>query len=488
MELNEFIRIHDKNQFEIKLGYLIDHSKRKTEYEINIYFFIPKSIGLNKYTYSNTQFFEDFYSYVRLITPKSDLKDIIKRLQRLINFIYRNRSSLEKHFDHINYELKIIICSYRVYLRKFANEIKSGMCVNEEIVNFINELKEFRKHIKEFTGFVNGSISNSLKDLFIFADEYSSFLIDVYVFRIIKFLGKNCDSNIKSFLLKVVKEEDEYRKLKNYSFVTSNEENNESLIYKYSVYKKFFYSILFLYQKRKEDFTEARHFAYAIAAGIAMIFATAVAFFYQQKYGSYTLPFFVALVVSYMFKDRIKDFFRQLFDNKFVFKKVYDFRNKIYDLEKNRLFGFYKERVRFIDEKNLPKEVLEKRLFKTDGRLSTWFLGENILKYERKIKLYNKRISDFFTDNIEGLNDIIRFNVSNFTKKMDDPYEVLYRTDGEKVEKLVASKVYHVNMVVEFVSDKEHRLYKVRLILSKDGIKRVELPEFNKVIYKEDLL
>ncbi|BAI81112.1 conserved hypothetical protein [Deferribacter desulfuricans SSM1] len=484
MDVNELVRIHDKNQFEIKLGYLIDHTKKKTEYDINIYFFIPKSIGINKYTYSNNQFFEDFYSYVRLITPKNSLTEIIDRLENLSEFIKKNKLKIDKHFEHINYELKIIICSYRVYLRKFSNAVKNGMCSYHEYVELVNEIKQFRKDINRLLDYIHYSSSKKIEDLFLFADEYSSLLVDVYIFRIIRLLSSECSEDIKNILLGLVESEVEYRKQRGYSVVSKNEEKNEELVYKYSVYKKFFYSILFLYQKRREDYTEVRHFAYAIAAGIAMIFATAVAFFSQKKYGSYTLPFFVALVVSYMFKDRMKDFFRQLFDDRFVFRKVYDYRNKIYDLEKNRLFGYYKERVRFIDDKNLPELILNKRLYKTDGRMSTWFLGENILKYERKIKLFNKRITDFFADKIEGLNDIIRFNISSFTKKLDDPYETLYKTVNGKIEKVSASKVYHVNLVIEFKSDNDHRLHKVRLVLTKEGIKRIELPEFDKFIKK----
>ena len=37
-----------------------------------------------------------------------------------------------------------------------------------------------------------------------------------------------------------------------------------------------------------------------------MIFATGIAFAFQQKYGNFTIPLFVALVISYMLKDRIK--------------------------------------------------------------------------------------------------------------------------------------------------------------------------------------
>jgi hypothetical protein len=52
---------------------------------------------------------------------------------------------------------------------------------------------------------------------------------------------------------------------------------------------------------------------------------------------------------------------------------------------------------------------------------------------------------------------------------------------------LFGDKVYHVNIVVEFYTEDEIHLTKIRLILTKKGIKRIEIPEFNINIYKDDV-
>lgn len=44
-----------------------------------------------------------------------------------------------------------------------------------------------------------------------------------------------------------------------------------------------------------------------------MAFATAIAFYGQSVYGNITVSLFVLLVISYMFKDRLKDIFRTAF-------------------------------------------------------------------------------------------------------------------------------------------------------------------------------
>ncbi|MEC9491568.1 hypothetical protein [Flexistipes sp.] len=480
MNIEELIRIHDRNQFEIKLGYLINHKKKKTEYDINLYFFLPNNLGINRYNYSNSQFFEDLYGYVRLITPKSSLPDLTERIKSIINSMNLKKDNIDKHFGYINYELKITICSYRAYLRDFAKKVKKNHYSNENINNLVKEIQAFRHEIKKLPAFTENTNQQPLKDLLIFTDEYSSLLTVMYIFRIYDFLSKN-KSDINAQILNMINNEIEYRKLRGMSYASEDDSKNEELIYKYSVFKKYFYNILFLFQKRREDAVEFRHFLYAIAAGIAMIFATTVAFLSQKKYGNFTLSFFVALVISYMFKDRIKDLFRQIFENKLFFRKVFDFRNKIYDPERYNLFGFYKERVRFINKNQIPEKILQTRLQKADSSLSTWYTGEDIMKYEKKIKLNNKKILKSFNDKIEGLNDIIRFNVNHFIRKMDDPSVTLHTLE-KGMKKITASKVYHVNLVIEFKSDEEHSSYKVRLILTKDGIKRIEIPGYDIIL------
>jgi hypothetical protein len=474
MDISDFIKIHDKSQFEIKLGYLINQALHKTEYKIEMYFFLPKNLKINKYTYTKKEFYEDFSSYIRLITPKENLKSLIDRLDTLQNFLESYKDVMDNHIEKINYELKIIICSYRAYIRDFSKSMGVNGNKDEEIRELINDINAFRKKvgkIREFAKYAKGVL---LKNLFLFSDEYSSLVTEVYLFRLFNMLSGEIDANI---IKKAIESEVNYRKKHNMSYIGENDEQNEDVIYRYSVFKKYFYSILFLFCKRQEDSVTLKHIFYAIAAGVAMIFATAIAFYFQQKYGNFTLSFFIALVISYMFKDRIKELFRNIFENRFLFKKSYDYKNKIFDPEIRTIFGIYKERVRFVDVAHVSNDVLDTRLKKAEGTLSTWYVGEDIIKYERKIILNNTKLSQAFIDKIEGINDIIRFNIRRFTDKMDDPTIRLHTLKDEAVRKVKVSKVYHVNVIIKFSSIDYCELNKVRLILTKKGIKRIELPE-----------
>jgi len=120
--------------------------------------------------------------------------------------------------------------------------------------------------------------------------------------------------SIVNEIINIINNEISFEKENNLPFISRDDNMNEKVIFRYSVFKKFFYSILFLKQDIEEDSRKIRQFYYAIAAGISMMFATTVVFITQQKFGNFTTPFFVALVLSYMFKDRIKDVVKGYFE------------------------------------------------------------------------------------------------------------------------------------------------------------------------------
>lgn len=486
MDIEELVRIHDRSQFEIKLGYLINPDAKKTEYDISLYLFIPKNLGINEDTYPKEKFYSNMYSYLRLITPKDKLINITNRVVDVIEILKNKSLNIDTIFNHINYEVKIAVCAFRSYLRDYTKVLKKDNGADTSIDNFLKDIEHFRAVVKQMASYANATDNNRLRDLLLFTDEYTSFVLSIYLVRIFEILKNNVSvfEKISSILMN----ENEYRRLKGMSYVTKDELNNEYLLYKYSVYKKYFYSILFLSLKKRSESTKFRHFAYAIAAGISMIFATGAAFLAQYKYGNFTTSFFIALVISYMFKDRIKEFFRSVFDRTFISRRVYDFKNKIYNIERLKLFGFYKERVVFLKDGDLPKEIINKRLQNKSSSLSSWFLGENVLKYERRVKLKNNTIKSAFKDRIEGFNDIIRFDIEDFTRKMDDPKSSLYFVEGCNLKKINASRVYYINLVGQFKTIDKDFLFKVRIVMTKKGIKRIELPisEDNIIVKKSN--
>jgi|LGOV01.1.fsa_nt_gb hypothetical protein len=483
MNKKDFIKITNPNQFEIRAGYLANTEKKKIDYNINIYLFLPTNLSINKTTYSNDDFYNDHISYIRLITPKHGLGVLKNKLKGLVMAL-KNSTNDDAEKSVLKHEVKLVVCSYISYLRNFTQSLKDRGVKEKRVKVFLNKIKEFDNIRKDLLSLHVEQNDEKLLHLVESTVEYLSLTTQHYLFKInihLKSFGDEHNELVNS-IVKLINEEIRFCKKNNYPIISGDEYENEKVIFRYSVFKKYFYGVLYLYQKRKEDGVGVKEFYYALAAGISMIFTTVVVFATQQEYGNFTTSFFAALVISYMFKDRLKEAYRHYFDKKIALK-TYDYKEKIYDADKRTLFAFIKERMRFVSKDSLDERVVQTRLKGVPNRLSTWYLGENIIKYEKNISLFNTNIQQYYNNRVNGIHNIMRFDVSKFLRKMDDPKVPLYRINENS---LYGSKVYHVNIVVEYKSQEETSYHKARLILDKKGIKRVELPEFNLKIFPQN--
>ena len=84
------------------------------------------------------------------------------------------------------------------------------------------------------------------------------------------------------------------------------EGNNEDVLYRWSILRKYISRYLFLEVRRRKGHPLLLHSVYAISAAIAMIFATFVAFFWQGRYGALSNNLFLALVIAYISKTASK--------------------------------------------------------------------------------------------------------------------------------------------------------------------------------------
>lgn len=480
-EKKDFIRIITSKQFEIKSSYLANPTRKKIDYTINIYMFLPKSLNITSETYQSHDFYNDRISYTRLKVPKMELGVLIKQLNTLVEKFQKIESTqIERR------ALKSLICSYASYLQSFFKDLQEKGVNRKRTSVLLERIRKLDVVKKKMYALRTQNSNEKFVFLVESAAEYLSLTTQYYLLMINMYLTTFDDEhkNLINKISELVHEELLFCKKNNFPVVSSNEYNNEEVVFRYSVFKKFFYSVLNLYQERRDARARIKELYYSIAAGIAMFFTTVTVFLAQPKLGNFTMQFFIVLVVSYMLKDRIKEGYRHYFDKK-MDVITYDFKEKIYDFEKQSFLGFVKERFRFTYKDKLDPQIVEARLKNTPGRLTTWYLGEDIIKYEKNITLFSKNIQEHYDHTISGIHNIMRFDVTKFLNKMDTTKIPLYDEEGNTY---YGDKVYHVNIIVEFMSEDTRTLHKARLILCKKGIKRIELPEYNIKIFKENKL
>jgi len=186
------------------------------------------------------------------------------------------------------------------------------------------------------------------------------------------------------------------------------------------------------------------------------------------------MRFFAVLVVSYMFKDRIKDWIKDLI-NYLLKKETYDHTINIYD-DNSHILGNISQGFDFVPYRNLPKEILEIRNSEHQTDIEDNSV-ERVMHYKSRIRLSTSKLYKFYKGiSIRGINDVTYFNTSPLLMRMEKPEtNILLMDDNKHFAEYKSEKVYHINMVVVY-SDKENKYYKrYRIVLNRNGIKQVKM-------------
>ncbi|PXV68985.1 hypothetical protein CLV62_101251 [Dysgonomonas alginatilytica] len=480
------VKIHDKFSFEFKISFIATRKSIENdinEFSINTWMFVPNSLDINRSTYSKEQFYKDTQSNVRLITPIYGLKDIyasenspLSRLQKAFENQINNPDSEENISDY-TFQIKMFSAIFKSASRDRAYHIieeKDDNKVAEMVRDYIHDMTEIARHYRKFETIKDvPSISEDLQQYFSFGDDFIGNIIQQQSFRIMRGIeNRSAYQKVKAQLLDLIKSENEYKRKKNYSLLdTTDPSNNYLVVMRRGILKKFIESDLFLYTKKTKDGALAEQFYYGIAAATSMIFATVVSFSAQLHYGNFTTPLFFALVISYVFKDRIKDLMRYYFSTQ-LGKKYYDTKRELEIQDKK--IGWTKEAFDFAPESKVPAEIMNIRkrtpLVEAENRI----YNEQIILYKKLVNLSSSAIKRYKGYQFAGINDVTRFNLTHFIQKMDNEYIPIYVPDEQDgYIKMTSEKVYALHFILRCQGHENLYFRKFRLLFNRGGIKEI---------------
>jgi len=493
------IKKHDRFQFEVKLRYDLGRRQKKDRYKVETYFFLPSNLDISESTYTKKQFYRDLLLYIRFKTPEFSLQSLtdpgnsespLNRLSAKIENFQLDPS--KDNLKSLDYEIRLFGCVLKSSLRDHRGLIKkvfrrlidskSDKLLIFEVIKLVNDFVSetrsiafrFRSFHKRLNSLIN--LPKSLYSTYVFTDEYISLLIEWRSLQVLKLLESMSEHSqlrpVTNDLVTFIQEEVNYRRAIKYPSVLIENSDNELFLFRFSVLKKFVAHVLHLSVRTVEEGKGIEQFALALAAGVAMIFATAVAFYYQKNYGTLSLSFFTALVISYMFKDRIKALF-QSYLQKTLSHTMFDKSTNIYDPNAGSKIGICRESVQFVKENRVDPSVLRLRNRDHITEIENNWQSEKIIYYVREITFFTKKFLKTQSRK-NALTDIMRFNIRNFLLKMDEPdTKLLYLKEG-RAKQIIATQVYHVNMVIKLSSRNNVRYERIRLVLTQNGIKRIE--------------
>ncbi|HAT73185.1 MAG TPA: hypothetical protein DCS63_10255 [Elusimicrobia bacterium] len=504
--LDSRIKLHDKHRFEIKLDIDLDAAARSS-YEVETYFFVPRALNVGPHNYNKEKFYNSSQRYIRFRTPKMSLGKLCDPSLKT-SPLNRVREDLSKVLSgagdqalavNICNELRLLGCIIRGEIRDYVKIFVGGLAtygaavpaaqrrlfVGEGLENFLGDLKNLETALASLKAELSDpAVPLKVRETAAFFDEYVSLILEEYLTLLVEALRNNPGArarfeDVERGLLGIVTAQNRYRQAMKYPSVMVPGSTNEVLIYRRGVLKKFISGVLYL----KAEFSEWEGLTqvfFGLAAGAAMLFAVLVTLYFQSRYAMNSMPFVLAVVISYVFKDRIKDWLKLLF-SKSLTRWISDRKIDILDSSGGgERIGLLKEAFTFLSDRDIPPGIA--RLRRLDNITSVDEEGkpERVFKYKKEIVLYPEVIIKSH-ERRRDLNDIMRFNIRELIAQADDASVDYPYIDPATGDILVAAcaRVYHLNMVIKYTYyDRDEHVTihyeRIRIVVNKDGIVRLE--------------
>lgn len=477
-------KIHDKYTLEFKVGYSRGHTDMSvSNFLMDTWIFIPDALYINDKTYSKANFYRDVRTLVRLITPVYSLKQLGNPEEMPLSHLHAAcmlfaDMQTEENEEAYEHQIKMFCSMVRSATRNTISLLAKQTDVvkmAEQIASVITALRrvvlEYRS-IPEKVGLNRTAYEQRL--YYDIGDEYLCRVIDMHLFRAMNELRKRFPDNdeITRPISEYLDTDLEYQKRKGFLLPKDQEEeNNKRFLHRAGQLKKYIESDLYILAHKKSNTFMFQQLFFMFAAGLSMVFATIVSFSFQQTYGNFTLPLFIALVVSYMLKDRIKDLMHYWFSSH-LGSRFYDYKIKL--AIHGKPIGWGKEGCDFVSEDKVPREVRVQR-----GRVSGLEAGhcslrETVIVHRHQVALYGKRLSKLSHFPLPGVNEIIRVNLRDFLRRTDAPHVPVYINEGNGNYHVVSTeKVYYLHFIMRIKYEGVVSYRRYRIQLSRRGIKQM---------------
>jgi len=484
--VEENISIHDKYQFELKYAYPLDLARPQAEYAVESFLFIPNNLGVSPQSYSRADFNNDMQKYIRLGTPKMYLHAIfdgvgcplkkIKESMELLCGDPGNEHAVSEYFYHVKMFCSIVKSAMRDE-ESYIESLPPGEDRRQVIERYLEHVEKLLESFRKLKMLAHAThVNKKIASFYCLADEYLSLISEKHLCCLICFLRDSKSKYSQAFSERAVKKlrfELDYRRKNHYPSIPVKNGSNEETLYRQRILKKIMGSILFLKTSVRTEGRLLEQIVSGVAAGLAMLFATISLFLSRRFFADLTLSLLFVLVISYVFKDRIKELTR-LYMVSWIRKRLYDYKTEL-RTNMDVKIGICRELFAFVDEQNLPPEIIKIRNKDYLGELDNGYAPENILYSKKQIRIFSKPCRKLFADlQADGVIDIIRIDVRNFMKKMDNPRKILFVPDGDdNIEPVKGDSVYHLNLILKYQMEKNSEYRKFRIVLNRSGIKRI---------------
>ncbi|OBT04181.1 hypothetical protein A9267_17970 [Shewanella sp. UCD-FRSSP16_17] len=258
----------------------------------------------------------------------------------------------------------------------------------------------------------------------------------------------------------------EEAELRNLTLMPKSEAGREKLLNRLHIAKRVIHRPYQLSRKRLKNGEVAEQLIFGFAAALAMAFATGVAFATQRAFGNFSTPFFFSLVLSYIFKDRIKELGRNYFMEKY-FSKYSQHHYRFHQADSGQLVFDAKETLYRQKAEALPAKInqLRKRFYRADSHSS-----QEALVYKR---LYQSHLKNG-EEPLFKFRDKLTLNLSKRLRFLPRTIRCHWQETDNNIKQYNVHSVYPINVIVEIKTDADSVYQRYKLTTSRKGIHRLE--------------
>jgi hypothetical protein len=495
---------HDHEQIEVQHTHDLLPKTRARPIDLELYFFIPRNVGVRADNYPREEFYGDLTHYMRLDLPDLALAELaddhrgrspLVALNAQLDAVSKGKQRLPpigvevKLFGHIFTEatrdrttllLEQLATlpnrpveehwRYLDEVDRFAGEARAALCA----------LRRAERRVEPYAQALR------VQSVFRTTDEYASLFLDGALALLAErareetrlYDGSGFVTRLGQVLARHADAESLYRRRAGFLNLDLRAGASEYFAYRQSFLKKAVQQALYVESGRLENDRFIRNAASMVGASLAAVWAL-VAQLPQDVAHLSPLAQTAVLglpIAAYVAKDRIKELTRD-----WMTRRIRGYDNQIEiragalaEAGLGRVSGQIQETSKFIESVSVPDEVTRMRVaLRTVRNADT--AGETVLYYHRHLDLSTGEGGPA----TEGLafRQILRLNLRHFLTRLDEPeqHESHFAVDEGRFVRVALPKVYHINLIARVRAGGRRILLKRwRIVLNKAGIVRLE--------------
>ncbi|HRU07589.1 MAG TPA: hypothetical protein P5137_17645 [Candidatus Brocadiia bacterium] len=484
------ITTHGERQLEVNAIYPLDPADPRTAYRVDLYLFFPYQLGVTEKTYGVSRFLADLRTYprhtppaiplARLVDPACEASPLTRIAAKLKSMDLAGRLDDRAVLYEIQSFANIFHVQARDTWRLLRSQLRHGTpadAIAGPLKALFDEMAEALDRFRAlFPSLIAPGVPESLRQAYHLADEAVSLNAEKTGCRCYQLTREYPGLEpLRAFILQRITAESAHRARMGYATVVSpsDEVKNETVVYRTGMVKKWAESCMYMNRKPARLLDNLAQILLGMAAGAAMLFAVVATIIATRWFAINSLPWVMIIVVSYIFKDRIKEILRAALLRRLP-RLVADQVEDLIDPRIHRRVGRSRARVHFTREDRLPSGL--RAIRDIEGNAFHNILPpEDVIHFQKDITLDSPRLYAVHT-RLDSITEILRLRVDSWLAGMDDPTSALYCVEHGEPQEVQARRVYHVNMIVGFTRPGAQgaRYFRHRLVLNRQGIVRIE--------------